>query len=485
MSDGDTRAGAPDAPCSPDAAGATDAAAVLGPGTQRVVLVGMVAYVAVGAFEALAVSTAMPVAAARLDGLGLYTLAFAATTATGVVGMLAAGRWADRSGPAAPMWAGVGLFLAGLGVAGLAWSMPVLLAGRALQGLGSGLSGVALYVVVARVFPAERRAAVFAWFAAAWVLPGVVGPLLAGLVTEHLGWRWVFLGVPLLAVPALVALYPGLRAVRRSAPGGTTPGTRTGTGTAPGGSDALRSVLVPVLRGERGLGTVVRARACASAAFAGAEVLLPLALVHEHGVSPAVAGSVLTLHVLGWSAGSWLRGRGRFGLSQQGLVRLGGALLATGVAGTAMLALPAVPLPVAAAPWVLAGLGMGITYPTLTLLVLDLAPRRVQGTATSALQVSDAVAAAAALSGTGALLWALHDAIGLAAYAVCLGLAAAVALLVAALAGRTAVTSAGRVSSRVVEPAGARSGAHVGDHVGGNDENHVTPPGHPAGTGPS
>ncbi|WP_205710894.1 MFS transporter [Isoptericola sp. BMS4] len=448
-----------------------DAAQVLGPGTQRVVLVGMVAYVAVGAFEALAVSTAMPVAAAQLDGLGLYTLAFAATTATSVVGMLTAGRWADRTGPAAPMWAGVGLFLAGLGVAGLAWSMPVLLAGRALQGLGSGLSGVALYVVVARVFPAERRAAVFAWFAAAWVLPGVVGPLLAGLVTEHLGWRWVFLGVPLLALPALLALYPGLVAVRRSARGGTTAGT--------GGSDALRRVLVPVLRGERGLGTVVRVRACASAAFAGAEVLLPLVLVHEHQVSPAVAGSVLTLHVLGWQAGSWLRGRGLHGLSHQGFVRLGGALLAAGVGGTVMLALPGVPLPVAAAPWVLAGLGMGLTYPTLSLLVLDLAPREVQGTAASALQVSDAVAAAAALAGTGALLWALHDVVGLTAYAVCLGLAAALALLVAALAGRTAVTSAGPGPSRVVEPAGAHpgedAGGHVGGHVGGTDENHVTP----------
>ena len=159
-------------------------------------------------------------------------------------------------------------------------------------------------------------------------------------------------------------------------------------------------------------------------------------------------------------------------------------LLAAGVGGTVMLALPGVPLPVAAAPWVLAGLGMGLTYPTLSLLVLDLAPREVQGTAASALQVSDAVAAAAALAGTGALLWALHDVVGLTAYAVCLGLAAALALLVAALAGRTSVTSAGPGSSRVVEPAGA----HPGEHVGGTDENHVTPgstPGRPASAGPS
>src|SRR5690606_4650934 len=123
----------------------------------------------------------------------------------------------------------------------------------------------------------------------------------------------------------------------------------------------VRDIVRPVLRGARGLGTVVLVRVLLSAAFVGAEVLVPLALVHERGLAPTVAGAVLTLHVLGWSTGSWLRGRGARGLSHAGFLRLGGASLAAGVAGVALVTVPGVPLAVGAAPWALAGLGMGLS----------------------------------------------------------------------------------------------------------------------------
>jgi MFS family permease len=428
----------------------TAAGALLDARAQRTVLVGMVAYLALGAFEALAVSTAMPTVAAELDGLRLYTYAFAASSAAAVVGMLAAGRWTDRRGPAAPLRVGIGLFLAGLLVAGLAPSMPVLLAGRTLQGLGTGMEGVAFYVLVARVFPEQRRATVFAWFAAAWVVPGVVGPLVAGAVTQYLGWRWVFLAVPVLAVPALLALRPGLAAARDAWSG--PDGAAAAADAAGTGRGAWRDVVRPVLHGARGLGTVVLVRALVAAAFVGAEVLLPLALTRERGLAPTFAGAVLTLHVLGWSAGSWLRGRGLGGLTHAGFLRLGAASLAAGTAGVALLTVPGVPLPVAAAPWVLGGLGMGLSYPTLNLLVLELAPVSAQGAAMSALQVADALASALALTGTGALLWALHDRVGVAAYAACLALAAALALAAVVLSGRT------RPSGRVGPGPGVTTG---------------------------
>lgn len=427
--------------------------ALLGPREQRTVLVGMVAYVALGAFESLAVTTAMPTVATQLDGLRLYTLAFATASAAGVVGMVVAGWWTDRHGPTPPLWAGIGLFLAGLVVAGLAPTMPVLLVGRTLQGAGTGLEGVALFVLVARVFPEVRRARVFAWFAAAWVVPGVVGPLLAGAVTQYLGWRWVFLGVPLLAVPALLALRPGLAAARRAP--GTAPTVRAGS-PAP-----WRAVADAVLRGSRGLGTVVVVRALVAAAFVGAEVLLPLALTKERGLSPAFAGAILTLSVLGWSTGSWVRGRGVHGLSHAAYLRAGGTALVLGTAGVALLVVPGVPLGAAAVWWVLSGLGMGLSYPTLNLLVLELAPRSAQGAAMSALQVADAVASALALTGTGALLWALHDRVGATAYAVCLGLAAVLAATATALAGRT--RAPGRdvagVTNALAFPSGVRDAA--------------------------
>lgn len=85
--------------------------------------------------------------------------------------------------------------------------MWVFVLGRAVQGFGGGLVIVALYVVVSRAYEEQLRPAIMAAFAASWVVPSIVGPLAAGTVTEHLGWRWVFLGIPaLVVVPLVVAL---------------------------------------------------------------------------------------------------------------------------------------------------------------------------------------------------------------------------------------------------------------------------------------
>jgi MFS family permease len=104
------------------------------------------------AFESLAVATVMPVVADELGGLELYALAFAAPIAVGIVSMTLAGPLMDRHGPATGLQAGVAVFVGGLLLAGLAPSMPVFLAGRAVQGLGMGFVGVALYVVIGRTF---------------------------------------------------------------------------------------------------------------------------------------------------------------------------------------------------------------------------------------------------------------------------------------------------------------------------------------------
>ncbi len=456
---------------------------------QRLVLAGMVALCSLGAFEALAVSTAMPTVAVELDGLRYYTLAFAVTFATSVVGMLAAGRWCDRSGPSPAMWTGVALFVVGLVVAGTATDIGTLVVGRAVQGVGNGLYGVALYVLVARVFATERHPAVFSAFAAAWVVPAIVGPGLAGLLVDHVGWRWVFLGAAALTVPAALLMRPGLTAARGdrldSADGAVSDGTvsdgtdsdgaasngtvsdgTVSSGTAsdvsaqvgttpketstnddrraaaavgrPGAPPlhALRLTLA-VLRAGRGLPAVVSVRALVSAAFVGAEVLLPLLLVHERHLSPGGAGLILTVGALGWSGASWVRGRDLLHLSHVGYVRLGGSLLALGMIGAAVLVLPAVPAGVGMAFWVLSGSGMGLVYPTLSVLTLELAAPHEQGSASSALQVADAVAAAIASTATGALLWTLHDVVGLPAYAAVLGLTGLLAMMTVLLAGRT------------------------------------------------
>ena len=206
--------------------------------------VAMFCLIAFVAFEAMAVATVMPTVARDLDGLDLYALAFAAPLASGVVGMVAAGMWSDRTGPVVPLLASMALFSLGLLVCGLAPSMEVLLVGRVLQGLGGGALTVGLYVVVGLVFPAALRPAIFASFAAAWVLPALFGPGLAALVADG----GLALGLPRRG---------GARRPRRRAadPGAARPpvhaeGTDTPVSRLVGGPRRAAAVLVLELLGS-------------------------------------------------------------------------------------------------------------------------------------------------------------------------------------------------------------------------------------------
>src|SRR5690606_41820345 len=91
--------------------------------TRLGITLGSVVLIFLGAVEALAVTTVMPVVAADLGGEELFAVAFSATLATGVIGMVAVGAWSDRSGPRAPLYTAVALFAVGLIVSGFALDM--------------------------------------------------------------------------------------------------------------------------------------------------------------------------------------------------------------------------------------------------------------------------------------------------------------------------------------------------------------------------
>src|SRR5690348_7382752 len=149
-----------------------------------------------------------------------------------------------------PMLAGLALFALGLVIGGTAPDMAVLVAGRAVQGLGAGVVPAVAYVAISRCYPEESRPRMFAVLSTAWVVPGLVGPGIAALVATAVGWRWVFLGLlPLvIAAGALVVL------ALRNVPPPASPGTATvpylavlgvvaGAGTA---LASLNSGVVPV-----------------------------------------------------------------------------------------------------------------------------------------------------------------------------------------------------------------------------------------------
>ena len=436
-----------------------DAGSIVSP-ALRATTIAAVALISIFAFEALAVGTAMPVVADDLGGIELYALAFGAPLAAGVLGMVAAGPWSDRRGPGPATWWGLAGFVGGVLVAGLAPSMTVLVLGRTLQGAGAGATIVALYVLVARCYPEALHPRVFAAFSTAWVVPSLVGPPVAGLVADHLGWRWVFLAVPLGVLPAVVLLRPTLarldRPITDDAVGERAPiawaacaavaagvlhvaGHRLDpTGLALlvaslAGLTLALPHLVPVgtFRAARGLPAVIALRGLFAAGFFSAEVFIPLMLTRERGLSPAVAGAALTIAALSWALGSNLQARFTRPERRTLLLRCSAVSVAVAVVCAAVTAVLPVPTALTVAGWTLAGLGMGAAYPTLSLLSLQLAEPGRQGAASSALQISDSMTSSIALAVSGSVFAALIGTAPETAYLA--GFAIAVAFLLVAV----------------------------------------------------
>ncbi|MEV4221350.1 MFS transporter [Nonomuraea sp. NPDC049725] len=426
---------------------------------------GLVAMVSLVAFEYVAVAVAMPVVAADLDGVGLYGLAFSGAMAAAVVGTVLGGRWADLRGPLAPLWTGVAGFIGGLLLAGLAPTMEALIAGRLVQGFGGALVSVALYVVVARAYPEELHPKIFSLFATAWVVPSMVGPAIVGLVVDTLGWRWVFLLVPILTVVSGLVLARGVAGQPvRGGQGTPAPGlaakvawaavTAVAAGLMQYGSGGSPILLVAglvilavalprllpagTLRAARGLPAVVGLRGLATGALFAAEVIVPLMLVQERGLSPFLAGIAITGGAVTWSFASWLQGREVFG-RMTNLV-LGSAALAGGILLMGAVTFDGVPVAVAYPSWILAGFGMGLIYPTLSVLTLELSAPGEEGVNSSALQVGESVFSVVAVAITSALFTAVGSAYW-AVFAATLVMALA-GLAIAPRAVRSAVPAA-------------------------------------------
>lgn len=452
----------------PDLVPAREAASsegILSP-TYRAATIGMVALISLIAFEALAVTTAMPTVARELDGLKLYALAFGSVLATSVIGMTLSGRWSDRRGPAPAIWSGLVAFVAGLLIAGFAQNMPTLLVGRLVQGFGAGCLYPALYVIVGRLYPDTLRPKVFASFSAGWVVPALIGPAISGAVVEHVGWRWVFLAVPILAVPAALALRGALASL---APPTHTPAEQPGrmlnaVGASIGacllfvaGQETgwlTVAILVPALaflvgcgrqllpkgtlRGSRGLPSVIALRGIIASAFFGTEAFLPLVLSHEHGMSPLWAGLAISGGALGWFAGSWYQGHYAT-ITRQAIIHRGTVAMLVGTIVAALGTFAWMPVAASIAGWALSGLGMGMTYATVSVSTLAMSSAEEQGTNSSALQLCESLTVSTTLALGGSLFAALLALSYTAAFSANFAITASLALLGAVVAYRTNV----------------------------------------------
>jgi MFS family permease len=192
---------------------------------RRLATVGVLLALVVAAFETTVVTTAMPTLTAELDGRSLYAWVFTGFLLASTLGVLLGGRLSDRLGRRGTFVAGMGLFLLGSVLCGFSTSVPMLVAFRVLQGLGAGAVQPTTLTISSDLYTLEERAAIQSVFTGAWGLASVIGPVVGGLLTEHLGWRsvfWVNVPVGLLAVVMLRRAYrdPPRKEARRFELGG-------------------------------------------------------------------------------------------------------------------------------------------------------------------------------------------------------------------------------------------------------------------------
>jgi MFS family permease len=400
---------------------------------HRPLTVGLVLAVTFVAFEALAVATILPVIGRHLGDLRLYGWVFSAFLLASLIGIVLAGTLADRVPLARPMLAGLVLFALGLIIGGTAPDMVVLVAGRAVQGLGAGVVPAVAYVAISRCYPEKSRPRMFAVLSTAWVVPGLIGPGIAALVAAAVGWRWVFLGLLPLVIAAGVLVVLALRHVPPPAGQGTAAvpylavlGVVAGAGTA---LASLSSGVVPVvaaggiaggallavslrrltppryLSARPGLTATILSRSLLTCCFFAGDAYVPYAIVTVRHAPTTLAALALTASTLAWTAGSWVQARWIARCGPRRLVRPGECLIVIGLGLMCVVVLvPSVPAALAVAAWALAGAGIGTAYAPLSVTTLDRAAAGEEGRATSALQLCDVLGQAIGTGVAGAIV---------------------------------------------------------------------------------
>lgn len=411
---------------------------------HRGLTIGSILAMTIVAFQGLAMSTVAPVVAEEVGGRDLYGWIFSAFLLPQIIGTVLAGREVDRRSPAIIFTVALISFAIGCLIAGFASSIYWLFVGRAVQGFGAGAMGSCVYAVVATAYADRLRPSMLAAMSSAWIVPSLVGPAIAGFVAEQFSWRWAFFGL----VPIMLIIWPltlpTYRKIVRDVVSGPTDNRlmlsvilaiATGVflvglelrpwwiGTAvavvgliglgptlrnllPSGSFSMRPI-VPAAVVARGLGF---------GGFAVVETYMIFGLKDFGGVSATEAGLVLTITSLFWSGGSWVQARwDRMSDGKQRTQRMvmgfGLLLVSSAVLMVTVAVFGDIWLWLCAITWSVAGLGIGLAYPTTVTVAFAHAPQGQDGLVSSSMMLADLFAFSVGV-GVGGVLLAIAESAG-------------------------------------------------------------------------
>lgn len=431
------------------------------------------------AIDATILATAVPTIVADLGGFSSFPWLFSVYLLTQAVSVPIYSKLADTVGRKPVILVGVGLFLLGSILCGLAWSMPALIAFRAIQGLGAGAVQPMAITIAGDIYTVAERAKAQGYIASVWAISSVVGPTLGGLFSEFLDWTWIFfVNIPLCVLAAWLLVRHLHEDVQRErhridwAGGGLLTvgstllilalleGGNAWAGTDPRSVGAIavgvamlvgfvlveRRAAEPVLPlwvlSRRLLATTALISVGVGVILIGLTSYVPTWLEALLGVSPLVSGLTLAAMTLGWPLAASQSGRIYLRIGFRSTVLIGVVVV---VLSTAALAL------VSTRPSVLAvglccfaiGLGMGLVASPSLIAAQSSVEWGDRGVVTGANMFARSMGSAVGIAALGALVNArMHGADAISEPGRFGGAATAVFVAVVAVAVATAIAGA-------------------------------------------
>jgi len=437
--------------------------------SQIGVMVALCTGVVGAAFEMYSINAAMPAIAPALNGMNRYVWPFTMFIIGQVFSIIVSGRLIDRFGAFKPLAVGVGFFVLGLTLAGSAGTMNTFLAARAVQGLGGGAMNIAVMVVIAEVFPEQRRSMMMTIFSFCYLGPAFVGPLLAARITTTLGWRWVFwLIIPFLVIAAIVGSRPMWHLYRHRPSKGASPGEvpmwvavagTVGMACLQAATQSIEKIdwttaplaivgLVTVgaalqmmmprgfWRFKPGLPSLMWVRLTLAGAFFASFSLFTLLLTKDRGYGLEQSSWALAIGAIGWASGTVLQSRPWLRMRRDRIIIIGSLFETAAIVVIVFFAswtklplaghifhhtmYPRVVAPpdylifVAILALLMAGFGMGLSSASTSLALMTLSAPEAIGRNTSNLQVADGLGSAFVAGIAGALLTILTPKLGVA-----------------------------------------------------------------------
>ena len=383
------------------------------------VLIALMLSTALVALDATIIATAVPSVVRDLGGFSQFPWLFSIYLLAQAVSVPIYGKLADAVGRKPVILAGIGLFVLGSVLCGVAWSLPALIAFRAVQGLGAGAVMPIALTMIGDMYSLEERSRVQGYLASVWGIASVVGPTLGGVFSEYMSWRWIFfVNVPLGAVAAWMLMRKFTESVERrrhtvdytgaalltlgcslvilalleggqawpwvSAPGLVVPlvGVVMLVAFVQVERRAVEPVLPmwvltqPMLLGGSLVGLGI------GAVIIGLSSYVPTYVQGVLGTGPLVAGFALAALTIGWPIAAALSGRLYLRIGFRDTALIGSAVVILGTVATLWLGEGSPVWAVAASCFVI-GIGMGLTASPTLVAVQSIAGWEQRGVVTS------------------------------------------------------------------------------------------------------